>query len=82
MPVLAQEQQVAVIRLGVPNAAPDYFGSMGEAVCLLDVADPRLLDRLTTLPPGQPVLVSGIPTTWNNASASDAMVLNRCSFRQ
>ena len=72
-------EQVVVVRLGLPNAAPDYFGSIGEAVCLLDVADRDLLDRLTTLQGGDPVLVRGTPTTWSNSGPADAIVLNRCS---
>ena len=74
-------EQTVVVKLGLPNAAPDAFGSVGDAVCLLSAANQSLLERLTTLRGGDPVLVSAIPSIWNSDSAADAIVLNRCSLR-
>jgi len=80
-PVNEVPRQVAVLSVGQPSVAPDMFGSLGDVVCLLLVADQAVLDRIAGLQIGDPVLMSGVPTSWGNAGPSDPVLLDRCVLR-
>ncbi len=80
-PVDEVPRQVAVLSIGQPGVVPDISGSLGEIVCLLSVGNQGALDRLAGLQLGDPVLVSGVPTSWSNASPSDPVLLDRCVLR-
>jgi hypothetical protein len=75
-------RQALVMTIGLPNAAPDLFGSVGQAMCVVAVPDTATLTRVASLMIGDPVLVAGIPTTWANSGPGDAIVLDNCSLRQ
>ena len=80
-PIAEIPQQAAVLSIGTPNVAPDIHGSLGEVLCLLAVDGQGMLDRLAGMQIGDPVLVSGVPTSWNSAGQSDPVLLDRCVLR-
>ena len=71
-------RQAAVISIGLPGAAPDSQGSLGEVVCVL-AASGAVLDRIAGLQTGDPVLVRGVPTAWDGVTAGP-LVLDRCAL--
>ena len=73
-------RQVAVLGIGQPGVAPDSNGSLGEVVCVLDAGDAALLARIAAMTPGDPVLVSGVPTSWASAGPGDRVLLGRCAL--
>jgi hypothetical protein len=74
-------RQTLIMTIGQPNAMADPFGSTGEAVCVLSVSDAAMLDRVSALRIGDPVLVAATPTSWGNAGPNDPVVLDRCSIK-
>ena len=72
-------RQAVVISIGLPGAAPDAQGSLGEAVCAL-AADTPVLDRVAALQTGDPVLVRGVPTVWDDTT--DVLVIERCALME
>lgn len=74
-------QQIVVMTIGQPNAAPDLYGSRGEAVCVMAVPNAATLNFVSTLNVGDPVLVAAIPSTWSNGHAGDSIVLQRCTLK-
>jgi hypothetical protein len=73
-------RQAAVVSIGQPGVAPDAQGSLGEVICVLAADEQAVLDRIAAFQTGDPVLVSGIPTSWSNAMTSGPVVLNRCAL--
>ena len=73
-------RQTAIISIGLPGVAPDFYGSLGEVVCLLAADDERSLDRIAALRTGDPVLVRGVPTSWASANPADPILLNGCTL--
>ena len=72
-------RQAVVISIGLPGAAPDDAGSLGELVCALP-ADPAVLNRVAALQTGDPVLVRGIPTIWDGTGG--ALVIEQCALAE
>ena len=73
-------KQVVVVSLGMPGAAPNFYGSPGEVVCVLSAQRQEVLDRIARLQLGDPVLVQGVPSSWSSASAGDPVVLRSCAL--
>lgn len=73
-------RRTAIISIGLPGVAPDFYGSLGEIVCLLAADDERSLDRIAALRTGDPVLVRGVPTSWTSANPADPILLNGCTL--
>jgi hypothetical protein len=80
VPIQQVPQQVAVISIGLPGAAPDENGSLGEVVCVLPATTRAALDRIAAMEVGDPVLVSGIPYSWDDLGRSP-LLLDRCSLQ-
>lgn len=78
LPVEQLSRQTLVMTIGQPNVAPDIFGSLGKAVCIVAVPDAATLNRVAGLKVGDPVLVEAIPTSWSNSGADDPIVLENC----
>jgi hypothetical protein len=79
-PIQEVGRRIVIISIGLPGAAPDDHGSLGEIVCALPASDTQTLDRVAGLQLGDPILVRGVPTSWSNASAADPVLLNRCTL--
>ena len=75
-------RQTLLMMIGQPNATPDIYGSLGEAVCVIAVADPATLNYAAGLRVGTPVLVSAVPTAWVNSEPSNPIVLNNCKIEK
>lgn len=71
--------RAAVISIGLPGAAPDGTGSSGEVVCVLAADDAAVLNRLAGLKTGDPVLVRGVPTSWDSGEGGP-LVLQQCGL--
>jgi hypothetical protein len=80
LPVQQVPQQVAVISVGLPGATPDETGSIGEIVCVLPASGRAMLDRIASLEVGDPVLVSGIPSLWDDLGRG-ALLLDGCGLQ-
>eukprot|EP01037_Dinobryon_pediforme_P005955 gene5955-6026_t len=80
VPIQEVGRRIVVISIGLPGAAPDGYGSLGEIVCALPASDGVSLDKVAALQTGDPILVRGVPTSWSNAGPADPVLLNRCSL--
>jgi hypothetical protein len=77
-PIEEIPRQIVIVGIGQPGVAPDMYGSPGEAVCVLPAGEKAMLDRLALMNIGDPILVTGIPTSWDGAGPADPIVLDRC----
>ncbi len=82
-PVGTVPARVAVIAAGLPGAVVPEGGGQteGEVACVLVADDPALLRRLSELRPGDPVVMSGVPSTWDAAGPADPVLLGNCTMR-
>jgi hypothetical protein len=77
-PVDEIPRQIVIVSIGQPGVTPDINGSLGEGICVLPVGDQAMLDRLAAMQMGDPILVTGIPTSWGGAGPTDPVLLDRC----
>lgn len=80
-PIGELSRKFVIMSIGQPNVAPDMFGSTGEAICALSTEDSASLNQIARLSIGDPVAVVGIPTSWDNATAADPVLLDQCALR-
>lgn len=78
LPVGRSASQVAIVSLGTRGIAPETSGAPNEALCIVEADSGPALDRIAALNPGDPVVVQGMPSTWQSAGSADPLLVKNC----
>lgn len=80
LPAGVTSRDVVLLSIGQVGVTADASGSKGEILCLVSAETKASLRRIAALTAGDALLVRGIPTTWNSATARDPVLLKNCGF--
>jgi hypothetical protein len=74
-----EPQKYVELYLGALGTPTDAEGAPGEVLCLMPIAG-GMLTRIAALKPGDDVVVTGTPTSWESYFGTSSVLFDRCQF--